>query len=78
MFIIFWLSSIAKIRRKICRKIRWFPVDFPADFNFKGLTKIFEHIITNLQQKKHKLTETKMILNHKLFMEKKSYKLKII
>jgi hypothetical protein len=42
------LVSKAKIRRKICRKIRW----FPANFSFKGLKpKRFEHTGTNLQQK---------------------------
>jgi hypothetical protein len=35
--IIFILVPKAKIRRKICRKIRWFSADFPANFSFKGL-----------------------------------------
>jgi hypothetical protein len=35
---IFWiLVPKAKIRRKICRKIRWYLADFPVDFSFKGL-----------------------------------------
>jgi hypothetical protein len=35
--IILILDPKAKIRRKIYRKTRWFPTDFPADLSFKGL-----------------------------------------
>jgi hypothetical protein len=35
--IILILVPKAKIRRNICRKIRWFSADFPTDFSFKGL-----------------------------------------
>jgi hypothetical protein len=35
--IVLILVPKAKIRRKICRKIHWFSVDFPADFSFNGL-----------------------------------------
>jgi hypothetical protein len=49
----------AQISKKICRKIHWFPADFPADISFKGLkTKRFEHTRTNLQQKRYR-TKTK-------------------
>jgi hypothetical protein len=35
--IFFILVPKAKIRKQICKKIRWFSADFPADFSFKGL-----------------------------------------
>ena len=55
MQILFILVPKAKIRRKICRKIRW----FPAEFSFKGLKQKDLNIQGLICNKKDTGTKTK-------------------
>jgi hypothetical protein len=55
--IILILVPKVKIRRKIC----WFPVDFPADFSFKGLKPKNLNIQGLICKKKDTETKTKKL-----------------
>jgi hypothetical protein len=63
--IFFILVPKAIIRREICRKIGWFPVDFcfkglkPKDLKLQG--KFTTKKDTRTKTKKHELTRTKII-----------------